>query len=1423
MSLKDDINQLAANLDPLYAGQAKLTKENKNQQDAIDDIETQIGSVDVVGLDETVARHESEINELQARPSGGGADGSTFSILSSSFAALNFVSNPSSIATLLTGSYQQVFNATTAPLTITAIPSGTVSTDFDFASDRNKELTAKLTVSTGATVLYTLEKDIPAGASSIVLSGMFAQKSFVSGGTLTFKLELKSPHAQTITVYPATEGSDRNLHVHTPVSIDTITPQLLNKEPKTKVIRLTKNGNNTFAGGFTTLQNAVDYFIASGESKGVIEENEGSSYTENCNLSGAVNLHIEGVGSADRDQTCFSGIITYGTSHRITLKNIIIGNASPSPRLIGMVGGTITENGVAGVGRGKHILDSVSFSMASGVSPFDTLTQNNFLTFEKINFGGATLNIGATPAMVFTSASSTGAGEVTFGFSPQANAPFNVGGLIVVSGASPAAYNGVFVVKQSNTNNVKVYSSATGTATAFGVGMALQYNYFTDCSNGTINLGNGAQAFLFDCVALKQGTMGAGAGFYPNAQLSVFALGLPYTKNQNVVVHNAKMYLCINNVAAAVLAPDVDTTNWQQIGGGTIANNSITNAMLAQMPANSFMGNNTGSASNAKYLTANETRLVLGIDRGMLVENALAFFDNQETATTWSLPKGFHKSTVVMTGNTPTTAPLIDDSAVFISLTADAATAISGTKSVKLVVQNGNPAGCGMITDVFNVSSYEKNLVRTLKLGFSQTSNQGFVFYLWDVLNSKWIYATGNPNSGEIEGLAGEFVSTFQLTDSTQYRLACYTKAAATSDKTLITDNYYLGREAVSVGKYFQDWTAITIPSIKSLPTDPSGVGYDTSSRAYIKKDGLETLIYTSIKNLTAFSPGVGDYFIDLSSMASDLDVSKYPDNGGVQEHMCIGDFRVDRTSDSVQAVSGTVWLSKGTKRAYFKVKGTNQWTTASFGNSDDWSQTSFSIPFSIPLAGGNGINVYFFLRLFTTRQSNVVMSSNTAIGAVRAVGTPNSGQSFAPNTQPMPINFSNLTGGMQQTTTGVVRVPISGTYDLTGSISVSGSYTNVQAYVNGARYGNEASYAGVLAASNTASAIGGTYELKAGDTFELRSDNGGTLYSRGQVSLTLAPTSQTIAVEPNISAQYVSDNSPVVASSVLAFNKLSQDIGDAAGMYNPSTGLITLPTNGDYEVGSSYLLYNTTSIYPNIGAPGSMWAGREIQHEIIKNGVVLGDAKSKIFSRSPLPLDTPNTGMIGCSFITPTIKGKVGDRVQILSSFLLININITPSGVGVGSVSAAPAIQDPYGTYTTGVANLHTYNASQFDYYYNVLGLTPGANYAFKYWILLGTSSNLNVALNNGSAWNTMTAYDKAWTAANSGINTSTWVELTQSFVAPASGVVNMHWGAGQETSGVIPANPQVAGTVYFANIRLFGSGILQPSGNFIKIRRIG
>lgn len=232
---------------------------DESQKQRITSLELQVGTVDVGALEQRVTNHDAEINELQARPSGGGANGSIFSILSGIAASLNFVPNPTEIAIQLTSDYQTVFNAETSQLTITAIPSGTVATDFDFTSNQNKEFTARLTISTGATTLYSLEKDIPAGESSIVMSAVFGQKTFTSGDTVKFKLELRSPHAQTITFYPATEGVEKNLHVHTPIVIDTVNSAvqtaLNTKANDNAVVHLagaeTITGAKTFSGTVT--------------------------------------------------------------------------------------------------------------------------------------------------------------------------------------------------------------------------------------------------------------------------------------------------------------------------------------------------------------------------------------------------------------------------------------------------------------------------------------------------------------------------------------------------------------------------------------------------------------------------------------------------------------------------------------------------------------------------------------------------------------------------------------------------------------------------------------------------------------------------------------------------------------------------------------------------------------------------------------------------------------------------------------------------------------------------------------------------------------------------------------------------------------------------------------------------------------------
>lgn len=108
---------------------------------------------------------------------------------------------------------------------------------------------------------------------------------------------------------------------------------------------------------------------------------------------------------------------------------------------------------------------------------------------------GGQITIGANLAV--TNASGTGS-IVTITFNVQDTAPFPIGSIIVVSGVTPAAYNGTFTVTTCSTTQVTYSSTATGsfvsggTLASSGTGLILQSvaNVGGLNTSGNVNAGN---------------------------------------------------------------------------------------------------------------------------------------------------------------------------------------------------------------------------------------------------------------------------------------------------------------------------------------------------------------------------------------------------------------------------------------------------------------------------------------------------------------------------------------------------------------------------------------------------------------------------------------------------------------------------------------------------------------------------------------------------------------------------------------------------------------------------------------------------------------------------------------------------------------------------------------------------------------------
>jgi hypothetical protein len=146
-----------------------------------------------------------------------------------------------------------------------------------------------------------------------------------------------------------------------------------------------------------------------------------------------------------------------------------------------------------------------------------------------------------------------------------------------------------------------------------------------------------------------------------------------------------------------------------------------------------------------------------------------------------------------------------------ITLTASSSSPLRGTQSGLITKDAANRQGEGASYD-FTINNADKS--KTLSLSFDLEASSAFVVgddsdvqvFIYDVTNTTLI----TPKVSAISGTSGQFLTTWESTDSTSYRLIFHIATTNASAWTFKFDNVNVGPREVILGPIVQDWQSYT-------------------------------------------------------------------------------------------------------------------------------------------------------------------------------------------------------------------------------------------------------------------------------------------------------------------------------------------------------------------------------------------------------------------------------------------------------------------------------------------------------------------------------------------------------------------------------------------------------------------------------------
>jgi len=510
-----------------------------------------------------------------------------------------------------------------------------------------------------------------------------------------------------------------------------------------------------------------------------------------------------------------------------------------------------------------------------------------------------------------------------------------------------------------------------------------------------------------------------------------------------------------------------------------------------------------------------------------------------------------------------------------LSLTATTTTPLQKSYSGNLVSSTASTQGDLLVSNAFYIDSADQAKMMTVSFSyqamsgtfdFSGTSTNTFAVWVYDVTNAQWIMPAGAYNTVQRTGIGKATQITFQTTsNSTQYQLALININATAGAYSFYVDNFSVGPQVQVSGPAMTDWVAYT----------PTFTGFGTPSNVYFYSrrvgDKLEVMgsfeTGTTTGSVASFTLGYAGGNANVST-----DITKIP---AVASGMNV---QVGSYSYNVTSPSNPILASGQTTQnaLYFGVVTASNPIAPATGSSVSGAGNYISFFASVPIVGWS---------------SNSAMSSDTDTKVIASnyysTATPTlSGGGVLINfdTKVFDQSAAVTTGGSWK-----YVAPTSGFYSINSQIVAdsattqdslevdlykNGVYTNIRGLTFRPATATNQRYVAVL---NTG------IQLNAGDYIQIYASSATgnrTLSGIGEdnyIYVNRLSGPAVVTANEKVSCRYAGNSGQSLSSSSIIMVTPTKQ-WDSHGIYNTSTGVITLPRTGKFQIAASSWVQTTAT-----------------------------------------------------------------------------------------------------------------------------------------------------------------------------------------------------------------------------------------------------